>query len=84
MGFKIIWSESAARELRRLDRSVVRQIFEKVDKLKEDPYRNVRKLVGLPYFRLRVGDYRIILDIQKDIMRVLVIKVGHRKRIYEK
>ena len=77
-------SESAARELRRLDRSVVRQIFEKVDKLKEDPYRNVRKLVGLPYFRLRVGDYRIILDIQKDIMRVLVIKVGHRKRIYEK
>ncbi len=84
MGFKIIWSESAARELRRLDRSVARQIFEKVDKLKEDPYRNVRKLVGLPYFRLRVGDYRIILDIQKDIMRVLVIKVGHRKRIYEK
>jgi len=84
MHFKIIWSEAAVRELKRLDRVVAKQIFEKVGQLREDPYRNVKKLVGLPYFRLRVGDYRVILDIQKDVLRVLVLKVGHRKRIYKK
>ncbi|MEE9474561.1 MAG: type II toxin-antitoxin system RelE/ParE family toxin [Candidatus Hydrothermarchaeaceae archaeon] len=83
MGFEIIWSEPAVKELKRLDRVVAKKIFEKVDELSEDPYRNVKKLVGLPYFRLRVGDYRAILDIQKEVLRVLVLKVGHRKKIYK-
>jgi mRNA interferase RelE/StbE len=83
MGFEIIWSEAAARELKRLDRVVAKKIFEKVGELGENPYRNVKKLVGLPYFRLRVGDYRILLDIQKDVLRVLVLKVGHRKGTYK-
>jgi len=83
MGFEIIWSEPAVKELKRLDRVVAKKIFEKVGELSEDPYRNVKKLVGLPYFRLRVGDYRAILDIQKEVLRVLVLKVGHRKKIYK-
>ncbi len=83
MGFEIIWSNSAARELKRLDRVVAKKIFEKVGELSENPYRNVKKLAGFPYFRLRVGDYRIILDIQKDVLRVLVLNVGHRKKIYK-
>jgi len=83
MGFEIIWSEAAVKELKRLDRVVAKKIFGKVGELSEDPYRNVKKLVGLPYFRLRVGDYRAILEIQKDVLRVLVLKVGHRKKIYK-
>jgi mRNA interferase RelE/StbE len=83
MGFEIIWSEGAVRELKRLDRVVAKKIFEKVGELSENPYRNVKKLTGIPYFRLRVGDYRVILDIQKDVLRVLVLKVGHRKKIYK-
>ena len=80
--FRIIWSEPAAGELKKLDRTVAKQILVKVEGLREDPYRNVRKLVGLPYFRLRVGDYRVIMDIQKNELRILVLKVGHRKDIY--
>lgn len=83
MGFEIIWSECAARELKRLDWVVAKKIFEKVGELSENPYRNVKKLTGLPYFRLRVGDYRILLDIQKGVLKVLVLKVGHRKKIYK-
>ncbi len=82
MGFEIIWSEIAVRELKKLDRVVAKKIFERVGELSETPYRNVKKLVGLPYFCLRVGDYRVILDIQKNALRVLVLKVGHRKKIY--
>jgi len=38
--------------------------------------------VNSPYYRLRVGDYRVILDIQEAILRILVLKVGHRESIY--
>lgn len=83
MAFRIIWSSSAVDALKKLDRQVAKQIFQKVDALRDDPYRNVRKLVGMPYFRLRVGDYRVILDIQKGEMRILVLKLGHRRDIYK-
>jgi len=83
MTFQIIWSDSAARQLRKLDRTVARRIFEKVGDLADDPHRFVRKLVNSPYYRLRVGDYRVILDIQEDVLRVLVLKVGPRESIYE-
>ena len=84
MKFQIIWSESASNELKKLDRTVAKRIFKKVSQLCENPYRfDVIKMEGDPYFRLRVGDYRVIFDIQNDILRILVLKVGHRKKIYK-
>ncbi len=82
MPFEIIWSESAASQLEKLDRTVARRIFDKVGGLHEKPHRFVRKLANSPYYRLRVGDYRVILDIQENVLRILVLKVGHRKSIY--
>jgi len=85
MKFQIIWSESAADGLRKLDRTVAKRIYKKVSQLGENPYHfDVKKMVGEPYFRLRVGDYRIVFDIQNDMLRILVLKVGHRKNIYKK
>jgi len=84
MAFDIIWSDSAARQLRKLDRTVARRIFDRVGELREDPTRHVSKLVNSPYYRLRVGDYRVILDIQRNVLRILVLKVGRRDAIYER
>jgi mRNA interferase RelE/StbE len=85
MKFQIIWSESAAKELKKLDRTVASRIYKKVSLLGENPYHfDVIKTVGDPYFRLRVGDYRVIFDIQNDMLRILVLKVGHRKNVYKK
>jgi len=84
MAFEIIWSDSAIRQLRKLDRSVARRIFEKVGELEETPHRFVQKLVNSPYYRLRVGDYRVILDIQRDVLRILVLKVGPRESAYDR
>lgn len=81
--FQIIWSESAEKELKKIDRAVAKQIYNKVSELKENPNRNIKKIVGSPYFRLRVGDYRVIIDIQKEDLRVLILKVGHREKIYK-
>ncbi len=84
MAFEIIWSDLAIRQLRKLERTVARRIFDKVGELSENPHRFVQKLVNSPYYRLRVGDYRVILDIQGDLLRILVLKVGHRESIYER
>ncbi|MBI3034952.1 type II toxin-antitoxin system RelE/ParE family toxin [Candidatus Woesearchaeota archaeon] len=77
MKFQIIWSDSALKELKKLERSVSKRIFAKVSLLENEPYRRVQKLVGSPFFKLRVGDYRIILEIKQEVLHILVIKVGH-------
>lgn len=81
MTFQIIWSVSAIKELRKLDRSVARRIYDTVSRLSGEPYRWVIRIVNSPYYRLRVGDYRVILDIEEGALRILVIKVGHRKNV---
>jgi len=84
MAFEIIWSDSASRQLKKLDRTVARRVFDKVGELLEDRLRYIQKLVNSPYYRLRVGDYRVILDVQRGTLRILVLKVGHRESVYER
>jgi mRNA interferase RelE/StbE len=82
MVFQIIWSESAARQLGKLDRSVAKRILEQVQTLESDPLRSLRRLVGVPYYRLRVGDFRVIVEVAHDRLLILVLRVGHRSSIY--
>jgi len=85
MIFQIIWSESAAKKLKKLDKTVAKRIFKKVSELSENPYHSdVTKIIGNSYFRLRIGDYRVIFDIQNDMLRMLILNVGHRKNVYKK
>ncbi len=83
MEYKIIWSISAVKQLKSLDRSIAKRIFEKVDTLSKNPERYVEKLVGYPYYRLRVGDYRVILEINHESICILILKVGHRSSVYK-
>ena len=84
MDYRIIWSIQASKQMERLDRSVAKRIHEKVGQLYQNPERYVEKLVRYPYYRLRVGDYRVILDIQNEMVRILILKVGHRSNVYER
>ena len=81
MDYRIVWSIQANKQLERLDRSVAKRIHEKVGQLYQNPERYVEKLVRYPYYRLRVGDYRVILDIQNEMVRILILKVGHRSNV---
>ena len=84
MDHRIVWSIQASKQLERLDRSVAKRIHEKVGQLYQNPERYVEKLVRYPYYRLRVGDYMVILDIQNEMVRILILKVGHRSNVYER
>lgn len=84
MKYLIVWSIPAAKQLKHLDRGIAKRIFEKVDLLSYNPERYVEKLVGYPCYRLRVGDYRVILDINNEYVRILILKAGHRSNVYDR
>ena len=54
-----------------------------LERIKIRPYEYVKKLSGYRYFRLRVGYYRLILDINNKQLMIIVIEIGHRKNIYK-
>lgn len=82
MVYAIIWSESAARELGKLDRSVAKRVLESIQRLESNPHPSLRRLVGVPYYRLRVGDFRLIIEVVQDRLFVLVLRVSHGRTVY--
>ena len=83
--FEIRFSKKALRELQNLPRPITKRIVEKISLLKDNPFRQpIKKLSGQPYFRLRVGDYRVIFAFLKKELIILVVKIAHRKKIYKR
>ena len=83
MTYEIIISPTAQRQLEKLGKNTQERILAALERMKIRPYDFVKKLSGYSFFRLRVGDYRVMLDIQDDKLIILVVKVGHRKNIYK-
>lgn len=84
MEYKIVWSIKAAGQTKSLDRSVAKRIHEKVEQLYKNPERFVEKLFRYPYYWLKVGDYRVIPEIKQESVRILILKVRHISKIYER
>lgn len=84
IGREVTYSPAAVRALVRIDLVWSRRIHDKVRQLAADPdaLRNqVMRLKGSPFSRLRVGDYRVVFDM--DAQSVTVVAVGHRSMIYD-
>jgi len=82
--YSIIFSDLAFKQLKKLDRAMSARILAVLKRCRIRPYAFVKKLVGCPYFRLRVGDYRVILDIKQKELMIFVIQIAHRKQIHKK
>ncbi len=82
--YQIEWKPSASKELRRLPKRIIAQVFQAVEKLAEDPFPvGVTKLTGTDEsYRIRIGDYRVVYTVKNAILRIEVIRVGHRKDVY--
>ena len=81
--YKIIVKKSVAKDLRLLPKKDVAVILKCIESLKEEPRPfGCEKLSGQARYRIRKGIYRIIYEIQNDVLVVIVVKVGHRKEIY--
>jgi mRNA interferase RelE/StbE len=84
--YEILFSKQADKTLRKMSRNMATLIREKLDQLALDPYakhNNATKLKNLPAYRLRMGDWRVIYEINDDKLIILVLKIGPRGGIYE-
>ena len=81
--YEIIYSQSALKQLKKLEKDIQERIIAVLERIRTKPETHVKKLVGDPGYRLRVSDYRVILDIESSKLLILVIKIGHRKNVYK-
>ena len=82
--YTILFSDSALRQLKKLEREIQERLTKALERIRIRPEAYVQKLVGDPGYKLRVGDYRMIMDIDQGKLHILVIKVGHRKNVYDR
>ena len=84
MSYEIVFSDKAFKQLKKLEQVTQERIIKVLERIRIRPESFVTKIVGDPGFRLRVGEYRVIVDIDKNKLLILVIKIGNRTRIYKK
>ena len=83
MAWNVLWSSRSIRQLKKLDKKQARKIRDAVLEITDNPFVAVRKLSDSAFFRMRVGNYRIIMDLQQGTMIIFVVEVDHRRRVYD-
>ena len=83
MTYELLYSKKFSRQLKKLNKLMQKRIVSALERCRIRPHAHVKKLVNSPFFSLRVGDYRLILDIHQGKLRILVLQIGHRKNIYK-
>ena len=85
---RIIYSEEALKSLKKLDRPVQKLIISYMDKiaLLEEPRARGNALSAnlRGFWRYRVGDYRILCEIQDEKLIICLVDINHRKKIYKR
>lgn len=84
MTWQVIWSEKSVKQLEKIDTNHAQKIYDSVLNCVEDPFRIVLRLTNSPFYRLQVGNYRVILDLQQSKMIIFVVETDHRGKIYKK
>jgi mRNA interferase RelE/StbE len=81
--YTLKYSSKAWKELAKLEKKDIERILIALERLRIRPEScDIKKLVGMDGYRFRVGDHRIIFDINKNELIILILKVGHRKNVY--
>ena len=81
--YEIILRKSVQKDLGPIPKRDVKRILAAIADLANDPRpQHSRKLSGSEKYRLRCGVYRVLYEIQEDILVVCVVKIGHRRDVY--
>ena len=82
--YKITFKKSVSKDLRKISNAEVKRILARIDELADDPKgAGCTKLSAQERYRVRVGLYRIIYEIQDAKLIIQVVKVGHRTNVYK-
>lgn len=82
--YKLLFRKSVARDLRSVPQRDLKRILTRLQALAEDPRpHGSEKLSGQERYRIRQGVYRIIYEVSDSVVTVTVVKVGHRRHVYQ-
>lgn len=83
MSYRIIIPKAVQKQIDKLDNDVQNSVIQSFIKLSENPRSlNSLKMKNMQGYRLKVGDYRILYDIDDNIQTVTLRRIGHRRDIY--
>ena len=80
----IEYSKQAVSHLENLEPHIAERVMDKLDEATEWTSHHLDTLKNSEYYKLRIGDYRAIIDWDKENDTLLVIAVGHRKTVYDR
>ena len=82
MNFKIIWDRKAEEAFRKLEKNIAIRIYKKINFLQNNfNSADIKRLQNSGLFRLRIGDYRVLFEVNRDTITIL--KIGNRRNIYK-
>ena len=81
--YSIQIEENAEKFLKKLNKKDAEIILNKIYSIKDDPFRFLKRLQGQKLWRLRITDYRAIVDVVISMNKIVVLRIGHRKNIYD-
>lgn len=82
MTYSIIFSENAAKTVKKLNVEDREAMLKKIASLRENPFPMLKKLAGSKFWRLRMGKYRAIIDIIVKGQILFVVKIDKRDKVY--
>ena len=82
--FTVKFEPKAQEELDKLPSDIIQRIVDKLTQSANNPDHFLEKLKGIPEYKIRIGDYRVILLIDRNAQKLKIQAVGHRKNIYKK
>jgi mRNA interferase RelE/StbE len=83
MSYEIIWKPKPLKFLNKLQKEIALRILEKVDNLKKEPFRYLEHYESAKVYKLRIGDYRLLFDINFETKTLIVEVLDKRGRIYK-
>lgn len=84
--WSVTYTADAIKALSGMDPAIAKRIRAKILALAQNPVapnNNVKKLTGVEGFRLRVGDWRVVYTMKRQILTVIVVRIGHRSEGYK-
>jgi mRNA interferase RelE/StbE len=81
--YELVFSSRAEKELQKLEKEILVRVIAVLERIRIRPELHLQKLVGQDSYKVRIGDYRAIVDLDKEKQVLFVLRVGHRRNVYD-
>jgi len=83
MTFNVEWHPKATKNLSKLPQELIKRVLNKIDEVKEDPFRYLEHFEGKKVYKLRIGDYRALVDVDFQTQTLYIQVFDKRGRVYK-